>query len=116
MRLPLLWVLEGDNKPVYKGSRYDGSSYVSLRFSDGVTKRFVLPKDRITQDDVSNDWIEHEVTAGEELDELAYRYGGRESSWWIIADVNGIKFPWDIPAGTRLTIPLNLLRDISTVP
>jgi len=96
--------------PVFRFSRYDGSSFVGLRFDDGNVKRFVQSQTPINVDDVFEDWVEHEVQAGEELDQLAFEYGGDERLWWMIAEVNGLSWPWDIQGGTRLIIPVEALR------
>ena len=51
----------------------------------------------------------HEVIGGTglsgRLDELAHRHYGDPSWWRVIAAVNGIDDPLDVPAGTRLSIP-----------
>lgn len=96
--------------PVFRYSRYDGSSYVGLRFDDGSAKRFVQAQTPLSVDDVYEDWVEHEVQGGEELDQLAFAYGGDERLWWMIAEVNNIMWPWDIESGTRLIIPIEALR------
>lgn len=96
--------------PIFKQSRYNGSSFVSLRFQDGQTKKFVLSQEPASFSSIGTDWIEHVVQQGEELDYLAHVYGGDESLWWLIAEVNNIIWPWDIKEGTRLVIPMELLK------
>ena len=49
--------------------------------------------------------ITHEYTAGERLDEVAYRYYRDGSLWRVIATYNNITDPAQIPAGTLLQIP-----------
>lgn len=39
------------------------------------------------------------------LDKLAYETLGDSKFWWVIAYVNGIKDPFNIPNGTELRIP-----------
>lgn len=42
---------------------------------------------------------------GEELDPIAYEGYGNSKLWHIIADVNGIFFPFEIDPGQTLIIP-----------
>jgi hypothetical protein len=39
------------------------------------------------------------------LDQLAYKYYGREDLWWRIADGNTNRFPTDLSPGDTLAIP-----------
>jgi hypothetical protein len=43
--------------------------------------------------------------SGDELDSLAVEAESRERLWWVIAEVSGIQFAFDIPDGTELAIP-----------
>lgn len=95
--------------PVFRNSRYDGSSYIGLTLSDGKIKRWVAPQSPMTVDDISADWVEHVVEGPQDLDMLALAYGGKEQFWWMIAEVNNIMFPWDIAIGTRLIVPTTAL-------
>jgi len=95
--------------PVFRNSRYDGSSYIGITLSDGSVKRWVEAQTPMTVDDTADDWIEHVVEGPEDLDALALAYGGLEQFWWMIAEVNNILFPWDITAGTRLIVPTKAL-------
>jgi hypothetical protein len=42
---------------------------------------------------------------GETLWNIAYQAYGNSKYWWIIAEANGIDFPFDLPAGSSLIIP-----------
>jgi len=43
--------------------------------------------------------------AGQRLDELAQQYYGDPSLWRLVASLNGIADPMQIPAGTVLRLP-----------
>lgn len=51
------------------------------------------------------DSLLHTVIAGETLDQLAYKYYGREDLWWRIADGNSTRFPTELSPGDTLVIP-----------
>jgi nucleoid-associated protein YgaU len=51
------------------------------------------------------DSLLHVVVGGETLDQLAFRYYGREDLWWRIADANPGRFPLDWTPGEMLVIP-----------
>jgi len=49
----------------------------------------------------------HQVTDADSkrIDLIAWRYYGDVRLWWVIAEVNEIGDPLEIPVGTRLRIP-----------
>jgi hypothetical protein len=47
----------------------------------------------------------HEVIAGDRLDEIAFRYYGDSTYWRLLAVVNDLEDPNDLPAGVILLIP-----------
>ncbi len=51
------------------------------------------------------DSLVHVIIGSETLDQLAYRYYGREDLWWRIADANPTAFPLDWKPGDTLVIP-----------
>lgn len=51
------------------------------------------------------DSLLHLVKQGDTLDQLAFRYYGREDLWWRIADANPARFPLDWAPGDTLVIP-----------
>jgi nucleoid-associated protein YgaU len=80
-------------------SRYYGLAVVVV---DGVASL----AQRVTPSAVDYpDALDHVVTVGETLDQLAARYYGREDLWWRIADANAVAFPTDLTPGATLTIP-----------
>ena len=50
---------------------------------------------------------------GDRLDAIAYRVYGDSTLWWIIAEANGLKDSFYIPAGTRIRIPANASNVLS---
>jgi hypothetical protein len=48
------------------------------------------------------------MTESERVDIIAHRYYGDARLWWIIAAVSGIGWWLQVPAGTQLTIPVDL--------
>ena len=48
------------------------------------------------------------VKEGERLDQLAGRFYGDGSYWWVIAAASGIGWGLQVPAGTFLTVPTNI--------
>lgn len=54
------------------------------------------------------------VSPGERIDFIAYKYYGRPSYYWIIAEANGIgKGSMNVPVGMQLRIPQNISSIIS---
>lgn len=47
----------------------------------------------------------HQLLPGESLDRVAARHYGDPTRWRLIADANGIDDPFELVAGTRLTVP-----------
>jgi len=100
---------------VYSGSRYENSEFTTIIGRDGVARNFVHPRKPLSAEDVDPNWAIHEVRSGEELDQLAYEYAGQNADkcklWWLIAEVNGVLWPLDIPPGSEVMIPLRELRE-----
>ncbi len=51
------------------------------------------------------DLYNHRLTGVEDLEYLAWRYLGRSTSWWAIADANPLTFPLDLRPGATVRIP-----------
>jgi nucleoid-associated protein YgaU len=51
------------------------------------------------------DALQHRVVASETLDQLAFKYYGREDLWWRIADANGLSTITDCAPGDSLIVP-----------
>jgi len=41
----------------------------------------------------------------EDLEYLAWRYLGRSTAWWVVADANSLAFPLDHRPGETIRIP-----------
>ncbi len=91
--------------PIFRGSRYEGVELTGVRGFDSRVRRTLHARAPFTRRDVRENAFVHEIQAGEELDLLAFKYAGKSRLWWLIADVNDVMFPLDVPAGTRLLIP-----------
>ncbi|MEU7278681.1 tail protein X [Streptomyces sp. NPDC045431] len=85
-------------------SRFVGSATVIATNSDGKSRKVILPKEAgIFSASVRiYTWVE-----GDRVDVVAHRNYGDASQWWRIADVNPSVMNWtEIPAGTRIRIPI----------
>jgi hypothetical protein len=95
--------------PVFENSRYAQVEYTSITGVDLVTRKYLHPRTPLNLEDVDQDWSVHEIGVGEDLDLLAFMYTSNNARksifWWMIADVNNILWPLDIPPGTDLVIP-----------
>lgn len=89
---------------VYADSRYRDSTQ-TIYETDDFTRPIINERKPITEDDIGQDFTVHTVVEGDQLDLLAYQYGGDSSLWWIIADLNKVNFPLDPKIGTQLKIP-----------
>ncbi len=47
----------------------------------------------------------HTAVQGERLDTLAARYLGDPALWWVLAEVNQRKDPWDVEPGDSVLVP-----------
>lgn len=47
----------------------------------------------------------HRVTGVEDIEYLAWRFGGSSEEWWRIADANPLAFPLDLRPGNAVTLP-----------
>jgi nucleoid-associated protein YgaU len=81
-------------------SRYFGLATVVV---DDVASLAIRPQPAMPD---FPDAIEHYIVAGETMDQLAFRYYGREDLWWRIADANPRMAPFALaPSSTPLIIP-----------
>ena len=97
---------------IFKGSRYEKIPITTIIDSTtGVRKEFFNLRTQFTIDDIGEDFQLHTVIKGEELDHIAAQYGERSVYWWIIAEVNGLDFPFDLQPGQQLVIPSKKLFD-----
>lgn len=103
---------------VFQGSRYVGSRAFAVTGTDGVTKKFLEFRIPLKMTDVDPNWVQHTVQKGDELDSIAYQYGGttpaKSKLYYLIADINDVLFPLDVPVGTKLAVPVKELTTRST--
>ncbi len=92
------------------GSRYQKSVLIPVVQSDGTRKLFLTPRFGLTPDDLPIGCTIHTYTEGERLEDISMRYYNRANAWWIIAELNGILYPYKIETNDptqviRLAIP-----------
>jgi nucleoid-associated protein YgaU len=85
--------------PVSIFSRYYGLDRVEIEGRVCLAQRLTAPLE------VFPDSIKHILVSSETVDQLAFRYYGREDLWWRIADANPGRFPGDWRPGDVLVIP-----------
>lgn len=86
---------------IYEGSRY---ARMNVRL-DAEGHSYVAGRRRIPRTAWSDNRA-HTVKDGDSLWMLAWQYLGDAEYWWVIADFNGIKDPWEsLEAGRTLIIP-----------
>lgn len=90
--------------PIYQGSRYEYSTidYISTNANEDA-----YPVVFYQFSDIGLvSYYEHTYVEGERLDEIAFQYYKRPSSWWYILENNPeITDALNIPPGTVLRIP-----------
>ena len=64
-----------------------------------------LSRRPLATETIPPDSIIHTVIGQETLDQLAWRYYGREELWWRIADANPSLAPFELSPGQTLAIP-----------
>lgn len=87
-------------------SRYDGLDIYNVVDNDGKVRRCIATRfiDRTPPD---NDSKIHIVKDGETLLDLASRYYGDLTLWYIIAEKNaGVSDPFGLTVGQELIIPM----------
>jgi hypothetical protein len=91
--------------PVYPGSRYEGVARSALVRTNGQVDAILHSRERVKAEELGEGDVIHEFEVTEELDLLAFDFGGKTRLFWLIADVNEIIDPFNIPVGTKLIIP-----------
>lgn len=90
---------------IFRGSRFEGVPFTAIRTEGGIVKRFLHLRTHLKAEDVKRDFRVRTILEPTQLDNLAKEDGGKETLYWVIADVNEILFPLDVPDGTQLLIP-----------
>lgn len=51
------------------------------------------------------DVYNHRLTGVENIEYLAWRYYGKSTAWWVVADANELTFPLDHKPGATVKVP-----------
>ena len=90
-------------------SRYATVVATAITHTDGSTRLAFELRDPISKNDLGDRFFTYTTIDGDQLDWLAYRFGGDTRLWWVLADLNqdisGLDDPIRIPAGTQLVVP-----------
>lgn len=78
---------------VYSNSRYATAKLTKVVLENGEIRPYVHDRKVIYSDELRSPMQVVNVTAGTEIDQLAYKYYGDETQYWRIADVNDLLFP-----------------------
>jgi len=93
--------------PVYTDSRYSGGRQIWIRTERGAEEKtlpFIYAYKDVTVNMTTA--LVHTTQFGDRIDELARKYGGKSTLWWVIADFNGMfRLPLYLPPGLKLNIP-----------
>jgi hypothetical protein len=52
-----------------------------------------------------DEFVDHYPKENEQLHQIAFHYYGNSFLWWVIAQVNDVYRPWDLPTDAPLRIP-----------
>jgi nucleoid-associated protein YgaU len=97
----------GTGGPANPNSRYYGAAIEDLTRPDGTPVKY-LARRLIPQPSVYTATTTYVIADGDRLDNLAQRFLGDPSLYWMICDVNGTTDPDDLTAqpGRTIEIPL----------
>ena len=88
--------------PVDVTSRYWAMKSYTVDDEEGKTT--ALPARLLSSYDTT-DIYNHRLTGVETLEYLAWRYYGKSTTWWVVADANELVFPLDHRPGESVQIP-----------
>lgn len=94
-----------------ESSRYRGIETATLELGDGRTVRY-LRRRMVPSPDRFALLHEHEVVAGERVDNLAALYLDDPEQFWRLCDANGILRPADLSAAAGVRIRITLPEGI----
>jgi len=97
----------GTGGPANPGSRYYGAAIEELTQPDGTTVRY-LARRIVPQPSAYPSTATYVIADGDRLDNLAARFLGDPTLYWMICDANGVTDPDDLTAqpGRSIVIPL----------
>lgn len=90
-----------------RGSRYQGLEVGLITFEDGDSRPLIFRRTPVTEADIGDDFLIHEVIEGERLDQICAKYEIPETKWWIISDLNPetVEVPWELNKGDQIIVP-----------
>ena len=91
--------------PVFRGSRYAGAEVQIVEFAPGDMRPVFGVRKPISVDDVGESLKTYTFNDGEEIDNPSFHFGDRSDLWWVVADINNIVSPLDIPDRSVLRVP-----------
>jgi len=77
----------------------------TIRTPEGAVKRFLHLRTPLTADDVGSNFTVRIISKPTQLDNVSFDAAEKERQFWVVAEVNEILFPLDIPEGTSLIVP-----------
>ena len=83
------------NKLSFANNNFYGTSHCSTKINKAVNNGLLTCEI-------------YTLKEGERIDQIAFRYYGDASYWWVIAAASGIGWSLQIPPGTILRVPSNL--------
>jgi hypothetical protein len=87
---------------IFSGSRYAGISYTVTTESSGLVVKNFMHVPSPTGQRGRSQFV---LPDGETLETIAYSRGRDARKWWLIAEVNDLEWPLDVPTGTTLSMP-----------
>jgi nucleoid-associated protein YgaU len=97
----------GTGGPVNPNSRYYGAAIEDLTFPDGTDVKY-LDRRIIPQPSVYTATTTYVVSDGDRLDNLAQKFLGDPTLYWMICDANGVTDPDELTTqtGQAIVIPV----------
>ena len=87
-------------------SRYTRNKLI--KGGKGISTNDVIPSLRAARDSGFLETYTITLVEGQRVDQIAARYLGDGSLWWVIAALSNIGWNMQVPPGTRITVPSNL--------
>lgn len=79
-----------------------------IKGGKGISTNNVIPVLRSARDSGFLETYAIVLTEGQRVDQLAARYLGDGSLWWVIAALSNIGWNMQVPPGTTVTIPASI--------
>lgn len=79
-----------------------------IKGGKGISTNNVIPVLRAARDSGFLETYTIVLTEGQRVDQLAARYLGDGSLWWVIAALSNIGWNMQVPPGTNVTIPASI--------